>query len=115
MPAVVNAAGFALNTVAADPAAAAVLSIEDLVRVGWVLGAAAVGEWRATPAASASGGTLWGAAGRGGRYGGAERASRGGGALPEALAGTLDHIVGQPARRADEDCWGVGTVSFAGT
>lgn len=91
-PAVDNAAGIAGDAAAATAAAAA-LSSEDLLSYGGAFGGG--GERRATPAAGAPGGGRSGS----GRYGGAERASRGSGvdrsALPEALAGTLDHIVGQ--------------------
>eukprot|EP00752_Nemacystus_decipiens_P007695 g6878.t1 len=92
-PAVSSADG-----VAADAAAAAAALSEDLLGYGGALGAAAAvaDEPRATPAATAPGGSLLGA----GRYGdGAKRGPRGSGvdraALPEALAGTLDHIVAQ--------------------
>ena len=90
-PAVGDAAGVAGDAAAA---AAAALSSQDLLGYGGALGTAGVRS--ATPAGSApGGGSLSGA----GRYGGVERGSRGSGvdrtALPEALAGTLDHIVGQ--------------------
>lgn len=91
-----NAAGFAGDAAAA---AAATLSSQDLLSFGGALGAETADGRRATTAASAPGGSLSGGPGRGGRYGGAERPSRGSSvdraALPEALAGTLDHIVGQ--------------------
>lgn len=92
-PAVEDAAGGAGDAESAAVAAGVALSNEELLGYGGALGTADVRS--ATPAASAPGGSLLGA----GRYRGAERGSRGSGvdrvALPEALAGTLDHIVGQ--------------------
>lgn len=97
-PAIENAADFAGETTVALAKAAA-LSSDGLLRFGGALGAAAAGERMAIPAASVPDGSLLEAGAGEGRYGGADRASRCSGvgrrALPRAMAGILNHIVGQ--------------------